>query len=159
MLGFEQVTDGTVFINGELVNQQHAINNIAWVGQQPTIFYATISDNISLLNMEITKQQIIDAADSAGVTEYSQHLENGLHTLIGENGYGLSGGQVQRIALARAFVKNAPIVLLDEPTSHLDQENKIMLIEKIERLFKDKTLIIVSHDSEIIKRMDRVVSL
>lgn len=159
LLGFEQITSGTLLINGETVNQQHAVKNIAWAGQQPTVFYATISDNISLLNTEITEQQIIDAANAAGVTEYSKNLDNGLQILVGENGYGLSGGQVQRIALARVFVKDAPIVLLDEPSAHLDQDNTIKLLDKIESLFKGKTLIIVSHDPDVIERMDRVISL
>ncbi|MCK5191071.1 MAG: ATP-binding cassette domain-containing protein, partial [Methylococcales bacterium] len=157
--GFEEASKGYVLINGVKVNRKIAEMNIAWAGQQATIFYATIKDNISLLNTELTQQKIEAAAEAAGVTEFSQHLEKGLLTLVGEKGYGLSGGQVQRIALARAFVKNSPIVLLDEPTAHLDQANKIKLLDAIDRLFKDKTLIIASHDPQVIARMDRTVCL
>lgn len=159
LLGFEEASKGYVLINGAKVNRKIAETNIVWAGQQATIFYATIKDNIGLLNTDLTQQQIEAAAEAAGVTEFSQHLEKGLLTLVGEKGYGLSGGQVQRIALARAFVKNSPIVLLDEPTAHLDQDNKIKLLDAIDRLFKDKTLIIASHDPQVIVRMDRTVCL
>ncbi|MGZ5077376.1 MAG: ATP-binding cassette domain-containing protein, partial [Methylobacter sp.] len=77
----------------------------------------------------------------------------------GERGYGLSGGQVQRIALARAFLKNADIVLLDEPTANLDAANKALLLDVIDRLFAKKTLIIASHDREVVQRMDRRIEL
>ncbi len=159
LLGFEYLSSGSILINGKKVNQQVAAKNIAWTGQQATIFYATIRENISLFNPDITQQQIDIAADTAGVTEYSKKFEKGLLTLVGENGYGLSGGQIQRIALARAFIKDVPIVLLDEPTAHLDQENKIKLLDKIESLFIDKTLIIASHDPLVIERMERVIYL
>jgi len=159
LLGFEQATHGLVLINGEQASRQHAEKNIAWAGQQPSIFYATIKDNISLLNPEISQQQIDTAATAAGVAEYSEHLDKGLLTLIGEKGYGLSGGQVQRIGLARAFVKNAAIVLLDEPTAHLDQLTKTKLLDDIESIFKNKTLLIATHDPEVMARMDRVIVL
>lgn len=159
LLGFEQATKGAVLINSQPVTRGNTVNNIAWAGQQSHIFYASIKDNISLFNAELTDQQINSAANDAGVTEYSQYLEQGLLTLVGEKGYGLSGGQVQRIALARAFASDSPIALLDEPTAHLDQQSKIKLINVIESLFKDKTLIIATHDRDVIKSMDRVIKL
>ena len=159
LLGFEEASKGHVLIGGLKVTRQNAEKLISWAGQQSTIFYATIKDNISLLDDSISYQQIESAADAAGVTEYSMHLEKRLETLIGEKGYGLSGGQVQRIVLARAFVKNAPIVLLDEPTAHMDRDTKIKLLDVIDYLFRDKTLIIASHDPQVIARMDRIVSL
>ena len=158
LLSFEQVTDGKIFINGEKASQQLAEKNIAWAGQQATIFYASIQDNISLFNPDMSPSQINAAADAAGVSQYSKLLDKGLQTLIGEKGYGLSGGQIQRIALARAFIKDVPIILLDEPTAHLDKENKTILLDRIDRLFKDKTLIIASHDPQVIARMDRIIN-
>jgi ATP-binding cassette subfamily C protein CydD len=159
LLGFESVTKGTVFIKGEIARQRNAEKHIAWSGQQPTIFYGSIKENISLRNPEISPLQIETVADAAGISEYSQHLEKGLDTVVGEKGFGLSGGQVQRIALARTFIKEAPIILLDEPTAHLDIENKIHLLDVIDHLFKDKTLIIASHDPMVIARMDRTIHL
>lgn len=159
LLGFEQPTNGLVLVNGKKASQQNTSNNITWVGQQATIFYATIKDNISLLDTKLSDQQINYAADLAGVTEFSQHLDKGLLTLVGEKGYGLSGGQVQRIVLARTFIKSAPIVLLDEPTAHLDLLTKTKLLSAIDQLFEDKTLIIASHDPMVISTMDRVINL
>ncbi len=159
LLGFEEASTGDVLIEGSRTTRQNTENLIAWVGQKSTLFYATIADNISLLDSSIPYQQIEAAADAAGVTEFSKHLDNGLLTLVGEKGYGLSGGQIQRIALARAFVKNASIVLLDEPTAHLDLANKTRLLNVIDSVFKDKTLIIASHDPLVTARMDRTVCL
>jgi ATP-binding cassette subfamily C protein CydD len=159
LMGFESVMDGTVLINGRQVSQENAAKNIAWAGPQASIFYASIRDNISLLDTNISAQQIDAAAKAAGVTEFSRNLEKGLLTLVGEQGYGLSGGQVQRIALARAFVKKVPIVLLDEPTAHLDEQNKASLLDAIDQLFEHNTVIIASHDPQVIGRMDREIKL
>nr|WP_305907301.1 ATP-binding cassette domain-containing protein [Methylomarinum sp. Ch1-1]MDP4520042.1 ATP-binding cassette domain-containing protein [Methylomarinum sp. Ch1-1] len=90
---------------------------------------------------------------------FAETLEQGLDTLIGEQGYGLSGGQVQRIAMARALLKDAPIVLLDEPTANLDRQTKRQLLDSIDRVFKQKTVIIASHDPEVVERMGRQVKL
>ena len=106
-----------------------------------------------------SEQRIINAAQAAGVTEFSTQLPEGLLTPIGERGYGLSGGQVQRIALARAFLKNSGIILLDEPTANLDAANKTLLLDVIDQLFIDKTLIIATHDPLVIDRMGRRITL
>lgn len=157
MLGLEMASEGMALINGQAINPDLASRNITWIGQGASIFYGSISDNISLFNSDYSDEQISTAATKAGVTEFSDKLDQGLATIIGERGYGLSGGQIQRIALARAFLKNAPIVLLDEPTSHLDEQNKTVLLDVIDSLFKDKTVLIASHDPAVIKRMPRQI--
>lgn len=159
LLGFEAATTGRVLLNGQTLNRDDAAKAIAWVGQNAYIFHGTIKDNIALTDPGASEQNIMNAAQAAGVTEFSTQLPEGLLTLIGERGYGLSGGQVQRIALARAFLKNADIILLDEPTANLDAANKTLLLDAIDRLFADKTLIIASHDPEVILRMDRRIAL
>lgn len=159
LLGFEAVSEGLVLLEGQLVTRDQAVQVIASAGQQTYIFHGSIRDNIALSNPEASEQSIFNAATSAGVTEFSTQLAEGLHTLIGERGYGLSGGQIQRIALARAFLKEAEIIVLDEPTANLDTANKIVLLDIIDELFKGKTLIIASHDHEVIKRMDRKVEI
>jgi len=159
LLGFEAPSEGRVLLSGQAVNRECAAKTIAWVGQNAYIFHGSIQDNIALADPDAAEQSIADAAQSAGVTEFSAQLPEGLLTQIGERGYGLSGGQVQRIALARAFLKNADIVLLDEPTANLDAANKTLLLDVIDRLFADKTLIIASHDPEVISRMDRRIAL
>ncbi|MCF7965602.1 MAG: thiol reductant ABC exporter subunit CydD [Methylobacter tundripaludum] len=159
LLGFEAETEGRVLLNGLPVNRECAAKAIGWVGQNAYIFHGTIKDNIALADPDAPEQRIIDAAQAAGVTEFSAQLTEGLLTPIGERGYGLSGGQVQRIALARAFLKNADMVLLDEPTANLDSANKALLLDVIDRLFADKTLIIASHDPDVIQRMNRRIAL
>ncbi|WP_333878126.1 thiol reductant ABC exporter subunit CydD [Methylobacter sp.] len=159
LLGFESATEGQVLLNGQTVSREHAATAIAWAGQNAYIFHGSIKDNIALADPDASEQRIADAAQAAGVTEFSAQLPEGLLTPIGERGYGLSGGQVQRIALARAFLKDADIILLDEPTANLDAANKTLLLDVIDQLFADKTLIIASHDFEVIQRMDRQVEL
>lgn len=159
LLGFESATAGRVLLNGQAVNREFAAKAIAWVGQNAYIFHGSIKDNIALADPDASEQSIINAAQAAGVTEFSAQLPEGLLTSIGERGYGLSGGQVQRIGLARAFLKNADIVLLDEPTANLDAANKTLLLDRIDYLFADKTLIIASHDPEVMHRMSRRIVL
>ncbi|MGZ4980087.1 MAG: thiol reductant ABC exporter subunit CydD [Methylobacter sp.] len=159
LLGFESATEGRVLLDGQSVNRERAAKAMAWVGQNAYIFHGTIKDNIALADPDASEQRITHAAQAAGVTEFSAQLPEGLLAQIGERGYGLSGGQVQRIALARAFLKNADIVLLDEPTANLDAANKTLLLDVIDKLFADKTLIIASHDPEVINRMDRRIEL
>jgi ATP-binding cassette subfamily C protein CydD len=159
LLGFESATEGMIWLNGQTLNRDNATQAMAYVGQNAYIFYGTIADNIALANPNASTQQIEAAALAAGVTEFSECLSDGLQTLVGERGYGLSGGQVQRIAVARAFLKNADIVLLDEPTANLDKLTKTRLLAVINELFKDKTVIIASHDTEVIEGMDRQIVL
>ncbi len=159
LLGFETAIAGQVLLDGQAVNRDFAAKAIAWVGQNAYIFHGSIKDNIALADPDASEQRITEAAQAAGVTEFSNQLPEGLLTPIGERGYGLSGGQVQRIGLARAFLKNADIILLDEPTANLDAANKALLLDVIDRLFADKTLIIASHDPEVVQRMDRRIEL
>ena len=159
LLGFESPSEGQVFLNGVEVIQENAAKSIAWVGQNAYIFHGTIKDNITLANPEAAEQRVIEAANAAGITEFSQALPEGLLTQVGERGYGLSGGQVQRIALARAFLKQADIIVLDEPTANLDSINKLLLLDVIDQLFRDKTLIIATHDPLVINRMTRHIVL
>ncbi len=157
ILGFEQPTTGSVLLKGEHVTQTQSAQHIAWVGQNAFILHGSIKDNIALAEPNASLQRIQEAAEAAGVTEFSAYLAEGLDTLVGERGYGLSGGQVQRIALARAFLKNAEIIILDEPTANLDDANKAKLLAVIAELFEHRTLIIATHDPVVSSKMSRQI--
>ena len=150
MLGFIRPDHGRVTINGadiaELVPQ--ALSRLtAWVGQRPVLFAGTIRDNIRFARPEATEAEVEEAARNARVGEFAAALPDGLDTRVGEGGYGLSGGQAQRLAIARAFLKNAPLLLLDEPTAHLDPATEADVLDSLRRLALGRTVILVSHAS------------
>ncbi len=159
ILGFERPSGGTVLINGGSATRERAAKSIAWLGQRAAIFHGSIADNICLFERGVSRAEIAAAALAAGVMSFADKLPDGLDTMLGEAGYGLSGGQVQRIALARALLKDAPVVVLDEPTANLDRHTKSALLDSIEQLFVDKTLIVASHDQEVVARMERQITL
>jgi len=159
LLGFEAPTHGRVLLAGQQITQEWAAQHIAWVGQNAGVFHGTLRDNIAIANPGASEQDIVDAAIASGLAEFSEQLPEGLLTPVGERGYGLSGGQIQRLALARAFLKNTEVIILDEPTANLDAGSKTLLLNTIDRLFKDKTLLIASHDAAVIERLPRQIVL
>jgi ATP-binding cassette subfamily C protein CydD len=159
LLGFETASSGSIYLDGQPLTRDYAMQRIAYIGQAAYLFYGSILDNIALSNPIASMEQINAAVCAAGVTEFSDNLKDGLQTLVGERGYGLSGGQVQRIALARALLKNTDIIVLDEPTANLDKATKSQLLENLQQLFKEKTVLIASHDDEVIQGMDRKIVL
>ena len=119
----------------------------AWIGQRPVLFSGTIRENILFARPEATPEQFSEALRAARVDSFVEQLPNGLETTIGEGGYGLSGGQAQRIAIARAFLKNAPLLLLDEPTAHLDPATESEVLDGLRRLAAGRTVIMASHSA------------
>lgn len=150
LLGFVHPTAGRVTLNGadlsSLVPQALA-RLTAWVGQNPTLFAGTIRDNIRFARPEASEHEVEEAARLARLDTVAAALPQGLDTLVGEGGYGLSGGQAQRIAIARAFLRNAPLLLLDEPTVHLDPATEGEVLESLRRLTVGRTVILASHSS------------
>jgi ATP-binding cassette, subfamily C, bacterial CydD len=148
LLGFVRPDQGRVVINGrdieDLVPQ--ALSAItAWIGQRPVLFAGTIRDNIRFARPDATEVQFADAVRAARVDGFVEQLPEGLDTKVGEGGYGLSGGQAQRIAIARAFLKDAPLLLLDEPTAHLDPVTESEVFDGLRRLTAGRTVIMASH--------------
>ncbi|OGT42833.1 MAG: thiol reductant ABC exporter subunit CydD [Gammaproteobacteria bacterium RIFCSPHIGHO2_12_FULL_40_19] len=141
------------------INNDHWREHIAFLHQHPRLFYGTIADNIRFANQNATQDEIEAAARISGVLDFTRYFPEGLNTMIGEQNAGLSGGQTQRIALARIHLKNAPIILLDEPTAHLDQENTAIILKLLTVWRSNKTVIIASHDEALLKHMDRIITL
>jgi ABC-type multidrug transport system fused ATPase/permease subunit len=132
---------------------------VAWVPQRPTIFRGTVADNIKLGAPSLTGSQVTDAAVLAGADRFVRALPDGYDTIVGDGGRPLSAGQRRRIALARAFARNGPLVILDEPTADLDRTSAEVVGEAVERLRVNRTVLIVAHDPALVRRADRVVAL
>lgn len=127
-------------------------NQFAMVLQDPVLFSASIGDNIAYAQPGATRDQIIAAARAANVHEFISHLTEGYDTQVGERGFQLSGGERQRISLARAFLKNAPILILDEPTSSVDVKTEAVIVEGIERLMENRTTFMIAHRLSTLER-------
>jgi ATP-binding cassette subfamily C protein CydD len=151
LLGFVRPDSGRVMLNGmdiaSIVPQ--ALSRLtAWIGQKPVLFAASIRDNIRFARPEASGSEFEEAVRMASVESFVADLPQGLDTMIGEGGYGLSGGQAQRIAIARAFLKNAPLLLLDEPTAHLDPATEAEVFESLRRLAVGRTVVMASHSAQ-----------
>ena len=131
----------------------------AWVPQRPTMFRATVADNIRLGAPEATDEDVRVAAVRAGADAFVRALPDGYETLLGDGGRPLSAGERRRIALARAFVRDAPLVILDEPTADLDEESAAIVAGAVERLRRGRTVLVIAHHAGVVGRADRVVVL
>src|SRR6185369_4825602 len=132
-------------------------SQISIVLQEPFLFPLTIAENIAYGRPDATRDRIIAAAKSASADEFIDKLPGGYDTVVGERGATLSGGQRQRISIARALLKNAPILLMDEPTSALDAQTEQYLVEAINRLVKDKTTFVIAHRLSTIRQADQIL--
>ena len=129
------------------------------VFQDVTLFNNTIMENIRIGRQDATDEEVIAAAKLAHCDEFAEKLQDGWNTMIGENGSELSGGERQRISIARAFLKDAPIILLDEATASLDVDNETMIQESLSRLIKNKTVMIIAHRMRTVADSDKIVVL
>jgi len=160
LLGFLQPDRGQVLINNTPLSRMdpdHWREQIAWVGHSPVLFEGSIRENICLAKPRAGDDEIRQAARAARVLEFCIHLPAGLETRVGEQGLGLSRGQAQRVALARAFLKNAPLLLLDEPTAGLDAHNERLVLEALEDLKKQRTVLMLAHRLAGIEKADRIL--
>jgi ATP-binding cassette subfamily C protein CydD len=132
---------------------------ITWLGQRPYLFSGTLAENIALGRPHAHDLDILRAALAVGLGDVLARLPDGLNTPVGEGGWGLSGGEAHRVALARTFLKRAPLLLLDEPTAHLDAASEAGIIEAIRRLTRDATTILASHSPALLAACDRVITL
>ncbi|MCL5260282.1 MAG: lipid A export permease/ATP-binding protein MsbA [Gammaproteobacteria bacterium] len=160
---FYDVTDGEILIDGVDIKDYKLLDlrrQFAFVSQHLTLFNDTIARNIAYGSLkDATEEKILAAASAAHLLEFIQHLPEGLNTLIGENGLLLSGGQRQRIAIARALLKNAPILILDEATSALDTESEFHISAALENLMHERTTLVIAHRLSTVERADRIMVL
>ncbi|KXV79040.1 ABC transporter ATP-binding protein, partial [Gluconobacter japonicus] len=151
LLGFVTPSEGSIFLGSQnMANMtpRQISAQISWIGQKPVLFAGTIRENILFAKPEASDQELNAAISAAAVDHYLSMLPEGLETRIGEGGFGLSGGQAQRIAIARAFLKNAPILLLDEPTSHLDPITEAEILESLHTLAQGRTVVLCTHSAQ-----------
>lgn len=134
-------------------------NQVAWVPQNPYLFHATVAENIRLARPEASLDEVVWAARQAHADGFIQALPRGYDTPVGERGARLSAGQAQRIALARAFLKDAPLLILDEATSNLDPEHEALVQEAVARLMQGRTVLVIAHRLSTVHRADRIVVL
>lgn len=156
LAGFIQPQRGTVSVLGQPPGSQP----IAWMDQRPTLLQGSWLDNCRMVKPDVTPSEAIDAITAAGLGELIASQAMGLETLLQEGGFGLSGGQGRRLALARVFLSAAPLVLLDEPTTGLDDASEAFLIAAFKQLARQgRTLVIATHHPQLIKACDRQVFL
>ena len=133
--------------------------NLALVPQRPYLFYGSVLENIRLARPAATREEIERAAELAGASEFIARLPRGYDTQIGERGLRLSGGEAQRLAIARAFLKDAPLLVMDESTSSLDPESERLIGNALERLMRDRTVLVIAHRLNTVYRADRIAVL
>ena len=160
LLRFFNPTEGNIFI-GEtdlhLVKKETWRENLAWLPQNPHLFSKSIRENLQIANVRATFEEVVNAAKIAHIHEFILDLPNGYNTLVGENGAKLSGGEIQRIALARAYLRNSPLLFVDEPTANLDPIVEEEIVKDMYKLFSGKTVLIIAHRLNTIIKADKII--
>ncbi len=159
---FYDVTGGAIKIDGRDVRdlQLNSLReNISIVAQDTFLFNETVFDNIAYGRPDAREEDVFSAAKTALADEFIQRMPEGYRTVIGERGAKLSGGQRQRLAIARALLKNAPILILDEATSHLDTESERLVQEALAVLMKRRTVLVIAHRLSTIRQANKIVVL
>lgn len=162
LLRNDDLTSGVITIDGQditKITQNSLRKSIAYVPQEPLLFHRTLKENIAYGRLDASDEEIIDAAKKAHAIEFIEKLPQGIDTIVGERGIKLSGGQRQRIAIARAILKDAPILVLDEATSALDSESEALIQSALATLMKGRTSIVIAHRLSTIAKLDRIVVL
>ncbi len=162
IMNLYEPTNGSVLIDGvdtrqiDPIDLRHAVG---CVPQEPFLFMGTIKDNITIGEQYVSDEELINVSKIAGLDDFLGKHEAGFDLMVGERGEGLSGGERQSVTLARALVSNPSILMLDEPTNAMDRQTEKAFISKIEKIIKNKTLVIVTHKTSLLQLVDRVIIL
>ncbi len=162
LLRFMDIDSGQILIDGRNISevtQSELRRFIGYVPQEPAMFHRTLTDNIRYGKLDADEKDVKRAAKAAHAAEFIDVLPEGYSTLVGERGIKLSGGQRQRIAIARAILKDAPILVLDEATSSLDSESELLIQDALWKLMEGRTAIVIAHRLSTIQRMDKIIVL
>lgn len=157
---FFDVTEGSIQIGGVDIRDmklEYLMEQVSFVFQDVFLFKQSVMDNIRIGNQRATDEQVIAAAKAAQCHEFVEKLPNGYHTVVGTKGVHLSGGECQRIAIARAIVKDAPIIVLDEATAFADPENEQLIQKAFEKLMENKTVIIIAHRLSTVRSANKII--
>lgn len=160
LLRFSDIDSGAILVDDQNiahVTQESLRKHITYVPQEPLLFHRSLAENIAYANPDASMKQIKAIAKMAHAHEFIEALPDKYDTLVGERGVKLSGGQRQRIAIARAMLKNAPILVLDEATSALDSESEALIQDALWRLMEGRTAIVIAHRLSTIQKMDRIL--
>ena len=159
---FYDPVNGDVYIGGfnlKNCNPNEIRKNISMVSQQTYLFHGSIRDNLLMAKPEATEEELLEVCEKAGISEFISSLPRKLDTSLAERAKNISGGQIQRIALARAILKNTPILILDEATSNIDSENEKIIQRTLKKLAKSKTTLIIAHRLSIVRDADKILVL
>lgn len=162
MVHFYDISDGDVKVGGQNIQDMsiEALNNqISYVSQEQFLFNMSLMDNIRIGKPSASDEEVIAAAEKAQCGEFLVRLEKGIHTMAGDGGKQLSGGERQRISLARAILKDAPIIVLDEATAFMDPENEEKMNQAIAEVIRNKTVVVIAHRLYTIKNADKICVL
>jgi ATP-binding cassette subfamily B protein IrtB len=159
---FWDIKEGKITLGGvdiSTLEPEYLMDYMSYVFQDVVLFNDTVYNNIKIGNMNATEEEVMAAAKAACCDEFVSKMPKGYQTLLGENGSTISGGERQRISIARALLKNAPIILLDEATASLDPENEELIQEAVSRLIKNKTVLVIAHRLRTVAGADKIIVL
>jgi ATP-binding cassette subfamily C protein CydD len=162
LAGLARPESGRILINGSdltLLEPDAWRSRLAWVPQSPFFTTGTVRENLLLARPDADENQLNAALEAASASQFIDRLPLGLDTPLGDRGAGLSGGELRRLALAKAYVRQATLVVLDEPTAGLDPENELLVCLALEKLARGRTVLVISHREETISRTERVAEM
>ena len=159
---FWDIDEGEITLGGvdiSTLDPEYLMDEMSFVFQDVVLFNDTVYNNIKIGNMDATEEEVMSAAKAACCDEFVSKMPEGYQTLLGENGSTISGGERQRVSIARALLKNAPVILLDEATASLDPENEALIQQAVTRLIQNKTVLVIAHRLRTVAGADKIIVL